>query len=148
MVIASFAGALSIAAGLIINFEGVHNRAYYDPPGIATICYGHTAGVKITDVANDQKCVALLNEDVKKTEATINRLVKVPMPETRKAALVDFVYNVGEPKFSHSTLLKKLNTGDTVGACNELTRWVYSGGKKLPGLVKRREAEKELCLRK
>ncbi|EKN6093795.1 TPA: glycoside hydrolase family protein, partial [Yersinia enterocolitica] len=46
----------------------------------------------------------------------------------------------------HSTLLKKLNNNDLIGACNELQRWVYAGGKRWKGLVSRREIERELCL--
>lgn len=67
------------------------------------------------------------------------------MPETRRAALASFVYNVGEGQFSRSTLLRKLNAGDAREACAELSRWVYAGGRVLTGLVKRRAAERELC---
>ncbi len=67
------------------------------------------------------------------------------MPDTRKAALASFVYNVGETQFSRSTLLRKLNAGDVKGACAELSRWVYAGGKVYKGLVNRRMAERELC---
>ncbi len=66
-------------------------------------------------------------------------------PETR-AALGSFTYNVGVGAFNSSTLLRKAKSGDLIGACNELTRWVYAGGRKLKGLVIRREAERELCL--
>ena len=61
--------------------------------------------------------------------------------------MIDFIYNAGEGNFANSTMLKKLNSGDVAGACNELKRWVYSGGQKLAGLVARREAERDLCLR-
>jgi lysozyme len=62
-------------------------------------------------------------------------------------ALVSFTYNVGAGAFRTSTLLKKLNAGDTVGACNQLPRWNKAGGKVLPGLTRRRAAEQALCLK-
>ena len=65
--------------------------------------------------------------------------------DTRRAALGSFVYNVGEGQFSSSTLLRLLNAGDARGACAQLSRWVFAGGKQLAGLVNRRAAERELC---
>ena len=67
------------------------------------------------------------------------------LPDNRRAALGSFVYNVGERQFSSSTLLRLLNSGDVLGACAQLSRWVYAGGKQLAGLVNRRAAERELC---
>ncbi|WP_256937108.1 glycoside hydrolase family protein, partial [Enterobacter chuandaensis] len=61
------------------------------------------------------------------------------------AALYSFTYNVGAGAFSRSTLLKKLNTGDVPGACIELQRWTYAGGKQWKGLITRREIEREVC---
>ena len=71
---------------------------------------------------------------------------QVALPEPPRAALASFVYNVGEGNFARSTLLRKLNQGDLRGACHELSRWVYAGGRKLNGLVSRRATERELCL--
>ncbi|WP_406704873.1 glycoside hydrolase family protein, partial [Sodalis sp.] len=65
----------------------------------------------------------------------------------QKAALASFVYNVGGGAFSRSTLLKKLNTGDIPGACDEIRRWVYVDGRVWKGLVSRRNVERELCLK-
>lgn len=63
------------------------------------------------------------------------------------AAYLSFIYNVGVGAFADSTLRVKLFKGDRRGACNELSRWVYADGKKLAGLVKRREAERQVCLK-
>ena len=68
------------------------------------------------------------------------------IPPATRAALGSFVYNVGAGNFQSSTLLRKAKAGDLVGACNELPRWVYAKGQKLNGLVRRREAERQLCL--
>ncbi len=78
--------------------------------------------------------------------AAVNGLVKVPLSEETRAAFISFVYNAGAGNFALSTMLKKVNAGDIAGGCRQLTRWVYAGGKKLPGLVLRREAERDLCL--
>ena len=76
----------------------------------------------------------------------VDRRAKVELPEPTRAALASFVYNVGAGNFARSTLLRKLNQGDLRGACHELSRWVYAGGKRLNGLVSRRATEKEICL--
>jgi len=128
-------------------FEGKHNVVYLDPPGIPTICYGHTQDVVLGQKASDAECEAFLRADMLKANTVIDRVVKVPLPDARRAALISFVYNTGEGRFVKSTLLRKLNAGNTRGACDELLRWVYAGGKKLPGLVKRRAAEHELCVK-
>lgn len=146
MMIGTLTGAAAIAAAFLMPFEGLHNVAYLDPPAVATICYGHTKGVTINMTATDTQCAAFLGEDVKDAEAAFNRAVVIKVSDKTKAAFISFVFNAGKGNFSKSTMLKKLNAGDVVGACNELTRWVYSGGKKLNGLVHRREAEQALCL--
>lgn len=143
----SLAGVLALAAALLMPFEGKHLAAYLDPPGIPTICWGHTGGVKMGDTATDAECMVYLQQDLAVADAAVSRLVKINIaPETR-AALISFVYNTGEGNFAKSTLLKKLNAGDVRGACDELQRWVYAKGVKLNGLVKRRAAEREMCLR-
>lgn len=148
---AGFAASFLLTAAFIAPHEGLRLKAYPDATGIPTICYGATQilgrEVKLGDVATPQDCEAHLERDVRAALAAVDRLVKVPLPETRRLALGSFVYNVGEGRFAKSTLLKKLNRGDTIGACHELTRYIYAGGEKLPGLVKRRAAERDMCLR-
>ena len=92
------------------------------------------------------KCTALLQQDLGEAFAVVDRRAKVELPEPTRAALASFVYNVGAGNFARSTLLRKLNRGDLRGACHELSRWVYAGGKRLNGLVSRRATEKEICL--
>jgi len=78
--------------------------------------------------------------------ASVLVLTKVPLNAHELAAYTSFVFNVGHGNFASSTLRRRLNEGDREGACEELKRWVYAKGQKLPGLVKRREAERQLCL--
>lgn len=131
---------------LIKRHEGLRLKAYRCPAGVWTIGHGHTKGVKrgmqIAEVHADQ----FLREDVIIAERAVNQLVSVPLSQGQFDALVSFVFNLGANAFSRSTLLKKLNEGDCYLAAEEFERWVYASGRKLAGLVARREDEKELFL--
>ncbi|TDV98008.1 lysozyme [Halomonas alkaliantarctica] len=140
------AGAISIATAVVSFYEGYEPNAYRDPVGIPTICYGHTATVRMGQTLSQAECTALLQQDLGDAFAVVDRRAKVELPAPTRAALASFVYNVGAGNFARSTLLRKLNAGDLHGACHELTRWVYAGGKRLNGLVKRRDTERQLCL--
>lgn len=140
------AGAVSIALTVIGYFEGVRYEPYRDVAGVLTVCYGHTGkdiiqGKRYTQ----QECDALLQNDFIKTQQRVDALIKVPLDDYTKAALYSFAFNVGTTAFARSTLLKKLNAGDRAGACEEMKRWIYAGGKVWRGLVSRREAESALC---
>lgn len=137
---------LSLAVGSIIGWEGKSNKAYLDLVQVPTICYGTTYNVKLGDIKTDNECTKLLMDEVLRIDAIITRTVKVPLKDHERAALISWIYNVGEGSFYGSTLLKKLNRGDVTGACNELPKWVYADGKKLRGLVNRRADERLLCL--
>ncbi len=137
---------LAIALTAVAGFEGLRTEAYNDPVGIPTICFGYTAGVEIGDTATVDECKALLTDEVISHGLAVTNAVTVPLSHEEMAAYSSFTYNVGGNAFKSSTLLRKLNAGDRVGACNELSRWVYAKGVKLPGLIKRRAAERELCL--
>lgn len=139
------AAVLAVASPVVMHFEGKENQAYLDAVSIPTICYGHTSTAKLGQVKTDEECELLLKEDLAVSLADVERLVKVPVTVETKASLVSFVFNVGGSQFAKSTLLKKLNSGDYLGACAELDRWVYAGGARLRGLVSRRQAERELC---
>lgn len=145
--IGATAGALSIATAVVSYYEGYKPSAYRDPVGIPTICYGHTATVRMGQTLSQERCTQLLQEDLGHAFSAVDRRAQVKLPEPTRAALASFVYNVGEGAFARSTLLRKLNAGDLRGACHELSRWVYAGGKKLNGLVTRRATERELCLK-
>lgn len=139
-------GALAVALGTVSYFEGKENSAYRDPVGIVTICYGHTGTARIGQTLSDEECKELLAGDLGDAFDAVDEHVEVELPPTRRAALASFIYNVGEGAFQRSTLLRKLNAGQARQACEELLRWVYAKGRKLPGLVTRRRAERELCL--
>jgi lysozyme len=131
---------------LIKQSEGVFLQAYRCPANVLTIGYGHTAGVQPGDVITAEQADTFLQEDVAEPVRAVNRLVTVPLTQNQFDALVSFVFNLGIGNFRTSTLLKKLNAGDYTGAAEEFPRWVRAGGKQLPGLIKRRDAEKSLFL--
>ncbi|MGO2242740.1 MAG: lysozyme [Halomonas sp.] len=144
--IGATAGALSIATAVVSYYEGYEPTAYRDPVGIATICYGHTATARMGQTLSQAECTELLQADLGNAFNAVDQRAQIALPPPTRAALASFVYNVGEGAFARSTLLRKLNAGDMHGACHELSRWVYAGGKRLNGLVTRRATERELCL--
>lgn len=133
---------------LIKTSEGFRNKAYLDTGNVWTVGYGTTRingrPVNKSDVVDELFAVVLLKEDVASACGTVNRLVKVPLTQNMFDSLVDLVYNIGESQFIKSTLLRKLNLKDYVGASNEFPKWVFDNGKVQPGLVSRRLREQSL----
>lgn len=133
---------------LIQGFEKLSLVAYKDGGGVWTIGYGHTG----PDVNYDMICTIAqadkwFDQDTETAIAGINRLVKVPLTQNQFDALVSFVYNLGVGAFEKSTLLKVLNAGDYAGAADQLLRWDHDNGVQVPGLTRRRKAERELFLK-
>jgi len=135
---------------LIRKFEGEILKVYLDPAGLPTCGVGHLVkpgepyklGQKITPEESER----LLRKDLEIAERAVRRLVHVFLTENQYGALVSFVFNLGAARLQNSTLLHKLNNGEFKGAADEFKRWVNAGGHRLPGLVRRREAEKQLFL--
>lgn len=132
---------------LVREFEGCRLDAYRCPAGIPTIGYGATGpdirmGMKWTQEEADER----LAEDLARFAEGVERLVLVDLTDNQFAALVAFAYNVGLGALAGSTLLRKLNAGDYEGAADQFPRWSKGGGRVLPGLVRRRAAERDLFL--
>lgn len=138
--------ATLIATPFIIQWEGTENRAYKDIVGIVTICSGETRGVKIGDYKTDDECEAMTQDAVLEFAEYVDSVVKVYISPKTHASITSFTYNVGKGALKDSTLLRKLNGGDYVGACNEMLRWNRAGGRVVQGLVNRRKVEHNLCL--
>ena len=132
---------------LLEGYEGIRLVAYLDTAGVWTIGVGHT-GPEVHEgmIATLEQVRKWLDEDVREAEDAVNRAVKVALTQDMFDSLASFVFNLGATQFAKSTLLRKLNAGDYVGAGKEFKRWVYSGGKVTPGLVKRRHSEAEAFL--
>lgn len=132
---------------LIIRFEGLRTSAYKCPAGIWTIGYGHTSGVRKGDKCTEAQAKEFLKNDIEVFEACINNLVKQTLTQNQFDALVSFVFNIGCIGFKASTMLKYLNNKQYELAAEEFPKWVLSNGKKLEGLVRRRQAEQDLFLK-
>ncbi|MCG3784626.1 lysozyme [Delftia acidovorans] len=141
------AAVAALAVPLVARYEGTVQTAYRDPVGIVTACTGHTGPeLQMGQVFTREQCEDMLYKDLLKHTAALE-CVKAPMSDGQKAAFLSFAFNVGNGAFCSSTLARKANAGDMHGACAELSRWTYAGGKQLPGLVNRRAAERQLCER-
>lgn len=131
--------------------EGVRLTAYPDPGTGAepwTIGIGHTGpdvypGMTVTL----EEAYQFLHDDIQTAVAAVKREVTVPLTQGEFDALVDFAFNCGAGNLGHSTLLRLLNAGDYMGASKHFDDWVMAGGRKLPGLIVRRDNEEALFVR-
>ena len=138
---------------LIKEFEGFRAKAYLDPVGILTIGYGTTAaagvGIKpaLGMTITEAQAVGYLMAAVDKFAAQIAPKITAPINENEFGAFVSLAYNIGPGAFAKTSALRKFNAGDKQGAANSILLWNKAGSKVLPGLVRRREAERALFLR-
>ena len=146
------------AIDLAKRFEGFERKAkrgveitavpYICPAGYWTIGYGHLCDPKHPPISEAEAEVYLARDLQSALAATLRYCpVLATEPESRLAAIVDFTFNLGAGRLQTSTLRRRINQRDWTAACQELRRWVYGGGKVLPGLVTRREAEAGWLLR-
>jgi len=130
---------------LIRRFEGFKSEPYLCPAGVWTIGYGSTRGInEQTPPITEQQAEELLKRDLSSAEASVCRLIYVPLTDNQFAALVSFTFNLGGGALQRSTLRQKLNRGDYDSVPAELLKWCRAGGRKLNGLLRRRIAEGEL----
>lgn len=153
MNISKRAAAAILAVALAIPAEGIRQVAYFDPPGILTVCRGHTGPDVVPGKRYSlQECDALLTADMRKAVAQVDACVPdAPVPVL--AAFADAAFNLG-PKIAcdttASTAARKLKARDWSGACDELPKWnkarIAGQLVALPGLTRRRWDERALCL--
>lgn len=147
------AAALAIATALAVPAEGLRQYAYRDPAqGIPTICFGSTRGVQMGDYKTVSECKALLTREMYETVSRVDTC-RPGLPINVLAAFSDAAFNVGEHiacNSSRSTAARLLAAGKYREACDQLLRWDRArvGGVyvSLPGLTKRREMERDVCL--
>ncbi|WP_152618559.1 lysozyme [Leisingera sp. ANG-Vp] len=145
---ATGAVVIAMATPFIAKWEGVKTEAYLDIVGVPTICFGDTNGVQLGDTATMAECVDRLEEDVQTFYAEISPcMTNKHIPMGVQASMLELAFNVGSGPVCRSTMMRKANSGDYVGACNELRRWVKAGGQRIRGLENRRADSKHaLCL--
>lgn len=129
---------------LVKASEGCRLTAYRDSAGVLTIGYGHTRGVNADQVITQGDAELLLESDLDDAAQSIRELVTVPLTQGQFDALCDFVFNLGAGRLRDSTLLQLLNQGRYGEAAAQFRFWVMAGGHALPGLIKRRAAERAL----
>ncbi len=144
----------AIALNLIKEFEGFRDRAYLDTDGTPVIGYGLSRidgkSVKMGDSISAAKADAALKSELHKIQQQINSTVNQELTESQLSALASLSFNVGFGAVKTSTLVRKLNAGDYTGAANEFLRWDKANVRgrlvRLPGLTRRRQAERQLFL--
>jgi len=143
----------SVGLSLAAYYEGLKLDAYLDEAGVPTICYGHTKGVKMGDRATKAQCDRFLTEDMAWAQAVVRKSVTTPITQNQFDALTVFVFNVGAGNFNSSTLLRKLNLEDHLGAAAEFPKWSNLRDSRTSqlrfskGLWNRRMAEQALFLK-
>jgi len=147
------ATATALAIGIAAPMEGLKLTPYYDPPGILTVCRGHTGPDVIPGKTYSlEECDALFTDDMRQAINTVERC-HPGLPAPVLAAFADAVFNIG-PRIAcdraNSTAARHLAGGRLEEACHQLPRWnkarVFGVMQELPGLTKRRELERNLCL--
>ena len=129
---------------LIKKHEGFRSKAYRCSANVLTIGFGHTLNVKSTDVITKEQGEYFLRQDVEHAEREVNKH-NLNINQNQFDALVSFVFNLGVGNFARSTLLKRVKAyPNDITIRREFARWVYAGGKILPGLVTRRKEEADL----
>ena len=146
-----------IAVDLIKEFEGFHRVVqwkpvpmavpYVCPAGYWTIGYGILCRKDHPAITLEQG-EAMLAAVLPRYAADAIRLSPglIMASDSRLSAIISFVFNLGASRYAASTLRKRINEGDWDDAVHEIQRWVYGGGRKLPGLIRRRAAEAELLM--
>ena len=115
---------------------------YVCPAGFWTIGYGHLCDAKHLPITMEEGEAYLTADMEDALRATLRFCpVLATEPEGRLAAIVDFTFNLGAGRLQTSTLRRRINQMDWAGAALELRKWVHGGGRVLPGLVARRQAE-------
>ena len=132
---------------MCVKFEGCRLKLYLCPAGKPTIGYGHRCDINQKELT-PQEALDLLHQDLQIAQDEMVKLIPsmATEPDNRRAAIIDFVFNLGIGRLKGSTLAKRLAAKDWPQAADELMKWVHDGTTVLPGLVKRRQAEAVLLL--
>lgn len=147
--VAAVMAAGALAVPMIAEFEGFVPVGYPDPAlgvKLPTACYGATTGIVIGKRYTEQECANMLAADAVSHGLQIAPCLPPELPIQTRAAFISFGFNVGTSAFCKSTLAAKARAGDLAGACAELARWTRAGGREMAGLIRRRQAERKLCM--
>lgn len=137
----------AIAREFVASWEGCKLTAYEDVAGVWTIGYGHTGrdvfpGLVIAQEQADDWLIS----DLGKHADGIAGAIKVPITRGQYIAILSFTFNCGVAAFKRSSILRNLNRGAIQASADAFRLWVKAGGKTIPGLVRRRAAERKCFL--
>jgi len=140
------------AAAALLAFtpvqEGRVLKTYRDIGGVLTYCDGATENARAGRIYTPAECDAQLDRDLERHAAGIAKCVPMDrLTDGQKVAFVDAAFNIGVPAFCGSSMARRTNAGDMVGACDALLLWNKVGGREVAGLTKRRQRERELCVK-
>ena len=144
LIAAGLAAVLALTALFVQPWEGRKYTPYRDIVGVLTVCDGHTGPDIEQRKYTDAECDAFLKKDLEIAHKAIERCITAPLKQHEEAALTSAVFNIGPRVVCGSTLQRKANGGQPF--CAELKKWVYAGGEVIRGLVRRREAEYQMCI--
>ncbi|MBB3017730.1 lysozyme [Microvirga lupini] len=147
------AGAAALLLAYVPMFEGTILRGHLDPIGIVTACTGHTKTAVLGRPYSAEQCKALLDQDlVEHAQGVLRCTPSLEGKTYQLAAASSFAFNVGVGAYCKSSIARAFNAGDAITACKRFNenaagrpQWVSAGGKVLPGLVKRRAIERQMC---
>lgn len=151
--VAAGASAATIATQFLSEKEGNRFTSYQDAGGVWTACMGVTKDVLPHHTYTADQCAKMNAAAINEAGEEVRKMVKVPMSEPERAAVISFcAYNIGPGKCATSTFLRQLNAGDRAGACAQIKRWIFDGGRDCRergnncyGQVVRRQQEHDLC---
>ena len=137
---------MNILHHLIRFFEGCKLEAYLCPAGVWTVGWGATGpGIaKDTKWTQEQADTRMERDAMEFYLAAVKASPVLALHPDIAQAIADFCFNLGMGRYRASTLKKRIDAQDWDGACDEIVKWVYGGGRKLPGLVLRRRAEADI----
>lgn len=139
-------GALAVA--VVGGFEGLRLSAYRDVVGVPTVCYGETRGIRMGMKFAKTECDAMLLKGLDEFADGVERCVPglKAAPEKRYVAHVSLAYNIGIGGYCKSSIARLQNAGHERAACDFFLKYNRAGGIVFPGLTKRRQAERAMCL--
>lgn len=141
------AAALAIAVPVIAQWEGKENDPYQDIVGVWTVCYGETRGIERRSYT-DAECTAMLNDAAGEFgERVLARNPNLADHPNALAAATSLSYNIGSNAYAGSTAARRFERGDIRGGCEAMRWFNRAGGRVVRGLVNRREAEYQICIR-
>lgn len=142
----------AVAAASLLSFtpawEGTELTTYSDIGNVLTYCTGATENAQWGKTYTPEQCRAQLDRDLERHAAGIAKCVQMDrLTVGQRIAFTDIAFNIGVSAFCGSSMARRANAGDMRGSCDALLMWDKVGGKQVRGLTRRRQAEREICLK-